>query len=36
VVALNRAVAIGEASGPLAGLAAFDQLAAEPQLAGYH
>jgi RNA polymerase sigma-70 factor, ECF subfamily len=36
VVALNRAIAIGEARGPQAGLAALDQLAAEPQLAGYH
>jgi RNA polymerase sigma-70 factor (ECF subfamily) len=36
VVALNRAIAIGEARGPDAGLAALDQLAAEPQLASYH
>jgi RNA polymerase sigma-70 factor (ECF subfamily) len=35
VVALNRAVAIGFATGPAAGLAALDELAAEPQLAGY-
>jgi RNA polymerase sigma-70 factor (ECF subfamily) len=35
VVALNRAVAIGLAHGPAAGLAALDDLAAEPQLAGY-
>jgi RNA polymerase sigma factor (sigma-70 family) len=35
VVALNRAVAIGFAHGPAAGLAALDELAAEPQLAGY-
>jgi RNA polymerase sigma-70 factor (ECF subfamily) len=35
VVALNRAVAIGFADGPAAGLAALDRLAAEPQLAGY-
>jgi len=35
VVALNRAVAVGFASGPAAGLAALDVLAAEPQLAGY-
>jgi len=35
VVALNRAVAIGLAEGPAAGLAALDALAAEPQLAGY-
>lgn len=36
VVALNRAIAIGEARGPQAGLAAVDELAAEPQLARYH
>jgi len=36
VVALNRAIAIGEARGPQAGLAALDELATEPQLAGYH
>jgi len=36
VVALNRAIAVGEARGPQAGLAALDQLATEPQLAGYH
>jgi RNA polymerase sigma factor (sigma-70 family) len=35
VVALNRAVAIGLAEGPAAGLAAVDALADEPQLAGY-
>jgi RNA polymerase sigma-70 factor (ECF subfamily) len=35
VVALNRAVAVGFASGPAAGVAALDALAAEPQLAGY-
>jgi RNA polymerase sigma-70 factor (ECF subfamily) len=35
VVALNRAVAVGFASGAAAGLAALDQLSAEPQLAGY-
>jgi RNA polymerase sigma factor (sigma-70 family) len=35
VVALNRAVAVGFAQGPAAGLAALDALAAEPQLAGY-
>ncbi len=35
VVALNRAVAVGFADGPQAGLAALDELAAEPQLAGY-
>jgi len=36
VVALNRAIAIGEARGPQAGLAALDELATEPQLASYH
>ena len=35
VVALNRAVAMGLADGPAAGLAALDELGAEPQLAGY-
>jgi RNA polymerase sigma-70 factor (ECF subfamily) len=35
VVALNRAVAVGFARGPAAGLAELDILAAEPQLAGY-
>ncbi|WKX73859.1 RNA polymerase sigma factor [Streptomyces sp. XD-27] len=35
VVALNRAVAVGFADGPAAGLAALDALAAEPQLASY-
>lgn len=35
VVALNRAVAIGFAQGPEAGLAALDELADEPQLASY-
>jgi RNA polymerase sigma-70 factor (ECF subfamily) len=35
VVALNRAVALGFAEGPAAGLAAVEALAAEPQLAGY-
>jgi RNA polymerase sigma factor (sigma-70 family) len=35
VVALNRAVAVGFADGPGAGLAALDALSAEPQLAGY-
>jgi RNA polymerase sigma-70 factor (ECF subfamily) len=34
-VALNRAVAIGLAEGPAEGLAALDELGAEPQLAGY-
>jgi RNA polymerase sigma factor (sigma-70 family) len=35
VVALNRAVAIGLARGPAAGLAALDPLGDEPQLARY-
>jgi RNA polymerase sigma-70 factor (ECF subfamily) len=35
VVALNRAVALGFACGPAAGLAALDALAAVPQLTGY-
>jgi RNA polymerase sigma-70 factor (ECF subfamily) len=35
VVALNRAVAVGFAQGPEAGLAALEPLMAEPQLAGY-
>jgi len=35
VVALNRAVAVGMADGPAAGLAAVDGLRDEPQLAGY-
>jgi len=35
VVALNRAVAIGFARGPAAGLAALDALGDEPLLAGY-
>jgi len=35
VVALNRAVAVGFAEGPSAGLEALDALATEPQLAGY-
>jgi RNA polymerase sigma factor (sigma-70 family) len=36
VVALNRAIALGEAHGPQAGLGALDELGGEPQLAGYH
>ena len=36
VVALNRAVAIGMAFGPQAGLDLADQLASEPALANYH
>ena len=35
VVALNRAVALGFAAGPAAGLGALDALGGEPQLAGY-
>lgn len=35
VVRLNRAVAIGYASGPSAGLAALEPLLSEPALAGY-
>ncbi|MGB6692121.1 MAG: RNA polymerase sigma factor [Terracidiphilus sp.] len=36
IVALNRAVAVGMAEGPAAGLAALDALAAEPALTNYH
>jgi len=36
IVGLNRAVAVGMAHGPAAGLAALDALAAEPALANYH
>ena len=36
IVALNRAVAIGHADGPQAGLTVLDRLATEPQLAAYH
>ncbi|MFI0976001.1 RNA polymerase sigma factor [Streptomyces sp. NPDC021093] len=36
VVELNRAVAVGMAHGPEAGLAIVDVLAKEPALAGYH
>ena len=36
IVALNRAVAVGMAQGPSAGLAAVDEIAADPALAGYH
>lgn len=36
VVALNRAVAIGMASGPQAGLDAVDEIADEPALKNYH
>jgi RNA polymerase sigma-70 factor (ECF subfamily) len=35
VVALNRAVAVGFADGPAAGLAALDELAGDPRLAAY-
>lgn len=35
VVALNRAVAVGFAAGPAAGLVALAPLSAEPRLAGY-
>jgi len=36
VVELNRAVAVGMAEGPAAGLALVDALCAEPSLASYH
>ena len=36
VVALNRAVAVGMAQGPAAGLDAVDDLTTEPALASYH
>jgi RNA polymerase sigma-70 factor (ECF subfamily) len=36
VVELNRAVAVGMAFGPAAGLEVVDALAGEPTLAGYH
>jgi predicted RNA polymerase sigma factor len=36
VVELNRAVAVGMAQGPAAGLAVADALVEEPALAGYH
>lgn len=36
IVALNRAVAIGMAQGPAAGLETVDELAVHPALAGYH
>jgi RNA polymerase sigma-70 factor (ECF subfamily) len=35
VVTVNRAVALGETAGPAAGLAALDELAGDPRLAGY-
>jgi RNA polymerase sigma-70 factor (ECF subfamily) len=36
IVALNRAVAVGMARGPAAGLDALDRLGRDPVLAGYH
>jgi predicted RNA polymerase sigma factor len=36
VVELNRAVAVGMADGPAAGLAVAEKLSAEPALEGYH
>jgi len=36
VVRLNRAVAVGMAEGPAAGLALVDEIAAEPALKAYH
>ncbi|AVA22515.1 RNA polymerase sigma factor [Rhizobium sp. LEGMi198b] len=36
IIELNRAVAVGMAEGPEAGLAIVDQLADEPALRGYH
>ena len=33
---MNRAVAVGVAFGPVAGIEIVDALAAEPALAGYH
>lgn len=36
VVALNRAIAIGEGQGPEEGLAALGPLVTDPQLVGYH
>ena len=36
IVALNRAVAVGMAQGPAAGLAALDTLATDPALTSYH
>ena len=36
VVELNRAVAVGMADGPAAGLAIVDRLAADPALQDYH
>jgi predicted RNA polymerase sigma factor len=36
VIEVNRAVAVGMADGPAAGLAIVDRLTSEPSLAGYH
>jgi RNA polymerase sigma-70 factor, ECF subfamily len=36
VIELNRAVAVGMAFGPAAGLAVVDELISEPTLKGYH
>jgi RNA polymerase sigma factor (sigma-70 family) len=36
IVDLNRAVALGRAFGPETGLELLEQIAAEPELAGYH
>jgi RNA polymerase sigma-70 factor (ECF subfamily) len=36
IIGLNRAVAVGMAHGPVAGLEALDAVAAEPALANYH
>ena len=36
IVALNRAVAVGHALGPRAGLDALEPLTRDPQLSGYH
>jgi predicted RNA polymerase sigma factor len=36
IVALNRAVVVGMAQRPSAGLAAADEIAADPELTGYH
>ena len=36
VVSLNRGVAVGMSDGPLAGLAALDNLSEDARLAGYH
>ena len=36
MIELNRAVAVGLAEGPQAGLSIVDRLAGEPALEGYH